>query len=715
MLNTDQNSTRDMKCLKVLLTLLAVFAISLQFVAAASPTGWIDQVGIDGVATGWAADADFTGSLEVHFYVDGLNPNTNFAGTLYASEYSADVLAQGYGNGNNRYSFHIPSQYFDGAQHTLRAYAIDRDANGQTTGNNVELQGSPKSFFVLPQCSSFTYSAWTYCGNGQQTRTLQAIHPTACRYDTSDLLLQQSCQAPLGNPCQTDDHCFTGGVCTNNICSYPISICQSFTYSNFGACVNGQQARNITSASPVSCVGGNPVTTQSCTGNNGDICQQNNQCSSNYCNPLDRCGVSPNTNPVCPSSCTAGCITGTTTCNTVTPVCPSSCANGCISGTTTCNTITPVCPLSCSNGCVPNTATCNTVTPPACPSSCSNGCISGTTTCNPTVPASTTCSSFTYSAFGGCFGGQQVRSVISSSPSGCTGGTSITVQACVDITPPSSVANLNVIPGVNSAIVSWTNPTDIDFLRVLIFLNNVNIANATTSPYTITGLQPNTSYNISVQTMDTLQNINTLPSLVTFTTMANTTIGNGTNSSVNDTVPPASVSNLRVTSITDNSIVWAWNNPTTADFQNTLLFFNGVNIFNTSSNTFTALGLGPGVNYTLTVFTRDITGNVNQTGISSTARTTSGSSGSTSGDDDGSSSSSSSRRGVSQFNGIGTASNTPPRISNNDNGPIVLTSPTDNYSTSFLESKAFRWILFALCILLALVVAAVAYNRNRKE
>ncbi len=45
-------------------------------------------------------------------------------------------------------------------------------------------------------------------------------------------------------------------------------------------------------------------------------------------------------------------------------------------------------------------------------------------------PASTTCASFTYSGWGACAAGQQTRTVSTSSPAGCTGGTPVLTQSC---------------------------------------------------------------------------------------------------------------------------------------------------------------------------------------------------------------------------------------------------------------------------------------------
>lgn len=55
-----------------------------------------------------------------------------------------------------------------------------------------------------------------------------------------------------------------------------------------------------------------------------------------------------------------------------------------------------------------------------------------TQSCN-YVPPATTCTSFTYSAWGTCSNGTQTRTVTSSSPSGSTGGNPVLSQSCSSI------------------------------------------------------------------------------------------------------------------------------------------------------------------------------------------------------------------------------------------------------------------------------------------
>jgi hypothetical protein len=76
-----------------------------------------------------------------------------------------------------------------------------------------------------------------------------------------------------------------------------------------------------------------------------------------------------------------------------------------------------------------------------------------------------TCSSFTYSAWTACVGGQQTRTVLTSSPAGCTGGTPVLAQSCVPVT-------VSVSP----------SPASVDACRTLTF--TATVANATNGAVT---------------------------------------------------------------------------------------------------------------------------------------------------------------------------------------------------------------------------------------
>jgi hypothetical protein len=87
-------------------------------------------------------DKDSPGTnIRVHFYLDGIAGQGTFLGQVTTYIPRPDVnTATGYA-GNHGFSFTIPRQYYDGAVHSLRAYALD-NAGGQ----NPMLNGSPKNF-----------------------------------------------------------------------------------------------------------------------------------------------------------------------------------------------------------------------------------------------------------------------------------------------------------------------------------------------------------------------------------------------------------------------------------------------------------------------------------------------------------------------------------------------------------------------------------------
>jgi hypothetical protein len=82
----------------------------------------------------------------------------------------------------------------------------------------------------------------------------------------------------------------------------------------------------------------------------------------------------------------------------------------------------------------------------ASPSGCTGGSPVVSQACTYTPPV-TTCSAFTYSAWGACESNStQTRSVLTSSPSGCTGGSPVVSQACTYTPPTQSCTTCHGIP-----------------------------------------------------------------------------------------------------------------------------------------------------------------------------------------------------------------------------------------------------------------------------
>ena len=80
----------------------------------------------------------------------------------------------------------------------------------------------------------------------------------------------------------------------------------------------------------------------------------------------------------------------------------------------------------------------------------------------------------------------------------------------IDGTPPSPITNLTSTTGTAWINWTWTNPSDPYFNHTELYLNGTFITNipAPENYYNITGLLPDTSYELSTRTIDTSGNIN---------------------------------------------------------------------------------------------------------------------------------------------------------------------------------------------------------------
>lgn len=216
--------------------------------------GVTDGVDSSGYVSGWARDPDWQSSgqyIDIRIEIDG-----QYAGTTPANRPSEPAVG---GSGNHRFSFAIPQAYYDGKNHEVWAYAIGKLSSGQLSNSNPQL-GSPSyqsRIFNFPKpqqvCSSITYSQWSECINGQQTREITSSSPSGCT--PTGAITTQSCQAQTNqthfacvsqkcvsvngtgqDSCSIDSNCLSGlgGVCNNNI------GCQNgLTCSSDSLCVQG--------------------------------------------------------------------------------------------------------------------------------------------------------------------------------------------------------------------------------------------------------------------------------------------------------------------------------------------------------------------------------------------------------------------------------------------------------------------------------------------
>ena len=187
--------------------------------------------------------------------------------------------------------------------------------------------------------------------------------------------------------------------------------------------------------------------------------------------------------------------------------------------------------------------------------------------------------------------------------------------AAPDTTPPRSVTNLVNVTFLSSSINwTWTDPTDSDFSKVMVYVNNAFKTNVTkaTQYYIATGLSANTQYTIGTRTVDTTGNINT--------TWVNRTTRTA---AAPDTTPPRSITNLINTTFLSSSINWIWTDPTDSDFSKVMVYVNSAFKTNVTEATqyYTATGLSASTQYVIGTRTVDTTGNINTTWVNRTTRT----------------------------------------------------------------------------------------------
>jgi len=142
----------------------------------------------------------------------------------------------------------------------------------------------------------------------------------------------------------------------------------------------------------------------------------------------------------------------------------------------------------------------------------------------------------------------------------------------IDIKPPFSITNLHSTPGTTWLNFTWTNPSDPDFNHIELYLNGTFLTNipAPQDYYYITGLLPDTSYELSTRTVDTSGNIN----LTWVNDTASTLPASGTTLNLytgwNLISLPLMPEDTSITSLLSSingnySIVWAYNASDTAD------------------------------------------------------------------------------------------------------------------------------------------------------
>ncbi|KAF0994406.1 fibronectin type III domain-containing protein [Geobacillus sp. TFV-3] len=160
--------------------------------------------------------------------------------------------------------------------------------------------------------------------------------------------------------------------------------------------------------------------------------------------------------------------------------------------------------------------------------------------------------------------------------------------APIDKTPPHEVTNV-VTSSTDTAInLTFYTPNDSDFAGTKLYVDGVLVAMGNTkTSYQLTGLKPNTTYNIRITTFDT-----------------NNNESDGITMSVK-TLPPADVTNLELHPST-HSILAQWINPESVGFMGNDLYLNGNLIVSLDKNTksYTFLNLHPNTSYEVKIVSK---------------------------------------------------------------------------------------------------------------
>jgi hypothetical protein len=136
----------------------------------------------------------------------------------------------------------------------------------------------------------------------------------------------------------------------------------------------------------------------------------------------------------------------------------------------------------------------------------------------------------------------------------------------IDTIPPANVSNLTASNITDTGFtVSWIKPSDNDYSKAEIYLNNelFTVLSGGVQTYSFTGLSSETSYSVKIVSLDNTGNKSNGSTITVKTNMTP------------DTSAPSNVTNLMGVQ-THNSISLSWTNPTDQDFAEVKVYEDGV-------------------------------------------------------------------------------------------------------------------------------------------
>jgi uncharacterized repeat protein (TIGR02543 family) len=183
-----------------------------------------------------------------------------------------------------------------------------------------------------------------------------------------------------------------------------------------------------------------------------------------------------------------------------------------------------------------------------------------------------------------------------------------------DTVPPSAPTNVAATNVTSNAIsLRWTSSTDnVGVVVYQVYVGNTLSGTVTAPTATVGGLQPNTSYNVTVTASDAAGNVSAVSGVLAVTTAAGV-----------DTTPPSVPTGLVASSVTSSSVTLTWN-PSTDNVGVTgydISVSTLDSIRTATTTTFTWSSLQPATQYTFAVRAKDAAGNVSGPSASLTVMT----------------------------------------------------------------------------------------------
>ncbi|WP_226002139.1 stalk domain-containing protein [Paenibacillus sp. BJ-4] len=188
---------------------------------------------------------------------------------------------------------------------------------------------------------------------------------------------------------------------------------------------------------------------------------------------------------------------------------------------------------------------------------------------------------------------------------GIWGGTEVLAsQSAALSVAPAEVSNL-IAAALDTTRVnlSWANPSDINFdhVKVIGVSNDVYVDNIRSNSYTLSGLQPDTTYTFRVKTVNKSGNESQGTTIQAKTASASAPV---------DKTPPGEVSGLTVANLGYNTFTVNYIMPRDADLSQAIIYLNGKEVQRTTGTSYTFSGLIASTNYTVTIKTIDKSGNI---------------------------------------------------------------------------------------------------------